>query len=78
MLFRSKDLELHLYALSDGAETVCRIPDLSGRIVMTAKVVRLGDTITFETDCSEKKPVLVIHGMAEVTRVEGDVKVERK
>ena len=39
---------------------------------------RLGDTITFETDCSEKKPVLVIHGMAEVTRVEGDVKVERK
>ena len=74
----TKDLELHLYALSDGAETVCRIPDLSGRIVMTAKVVRLGDTITFETDCSEKKPVLVIHGMAEVTRVEGDVKVERK
>lgn len=74
----TKDLELHLYALSDGAETVCRIPDLSGRIVMTAKAVRLGDTITFETDCSEKKPVLVIHGMAEVTRVEGDVKVERK
>lgn len=74
----TKDLELHLYALSDGAETVCRIPDLSGRIVMMAKVVRLGDTITFETDCSEKKPVLVIHGMAEVTRVESDVKVERK
>ncbi len=74
----TKDLELHLYALSDGAETVCRIPDLFGRIVMTAKAARLGDTITFETDCSEKKPVLVIHGMAEVTRVEGDVKVERK
>lgn len=74
----TEGLTLHLYALGDGAEAVCRIPDLTGRIVMTAKAARRGDTVTFETNRPEKAPVLVIHGMTEVTRVEGDVKVERQ
>lgn len=74
----TEGLELHLYALEDGAEAVCQIPDLTGKTVMTAKAVRKGDTLTFETDHPEKKPVLVIHAMEEVAKVEGDVQVERK
>ena len=74
----TEGLELHLYALEDGAEAVCQIPDLTGKTVMTAKAVRKGDTLTFETDHPEKKPVLVVHAMEEVTKVEGDVQVERK
>lgn len=74
----TEGLQLHLYALLDGAKAVCQIPDLAGRTVMTAKVTRSGDTVTFETDHPEKKPVLVIHGMEEITKVEGDVEVERK
>lgn len=62
----TEGLELHLYALADGAEAVCEITDLSGQIVMTARASRKGDRISFETDCPEKEPALVIHGMEEV------------
>ena len=74
----TEGLELHLYALSDGVETFCEITDLTGQIVMRAKASRTGDTVTFETDRPEKKPTLVIHGMQEITKVEGEVKVVRK
>ena len=74
----TEGLELHLYALSDGAEAVCEITDLTGQIAMRARASRRGEAITFETDCPEKKPTLVMHGMEEVSRVEGDVKVVRK
>lgn len=59
----TEGLELHLYALADGAEAACEITDLSGQIVMKAKAARRGNVISFETDCPEKEPTLVIHGM---------------
>lgn len=71
-------VELHLYALADGAEAACEITDLAGQTVMKAKAVRRGGTISFETDRAEKEPTLVIHGMEEVSAVEGGVKVVRK
>lgn len=74
----TEGLELHLYALDDGAEAVCQIPDLTGKIVMTAKAVRHGSAITFQTDHPEKKPKLILHNMGEVTQVDGDVEVERR
>lgn len=74
----TEGLELHLYCLADGAEAACEITDLSGQIVMKAKTVRQGDTVSFETDSPEKEPTLVIHGMEEVSKVEGGVKVVRK
>ena len=74
----TEGLELHLYALADGAEAGCEITDLSGQTVMKAKAVRRGDTISFETDRPEKEPTLVVHGMEEVSVVEGGVKVVRK
>ena len=74
----TEGLELHLYALADGAEAVCEIPDLSGQIVMRAKAIRRGDKVSFETDSPEKEPVLVMHGMEEVSEVEGSVKIVRK
>ncbi len=74
----TEGVELHLYALADSAEAACGIADLSGQIVMRAKAVRQGDKIFFETDCPEKEPTLVIHGMEEVSTVEGGVKVVRK
>ena len=74
----TEGLELHLYALSDGAEAVCEITDLTGQIVMRAKASRRGNTVTFETDQPEKKPTLVVHGMEEVSQVEGGVKVVRR
>lgn len=70
-------LELHLYALADGTEAVCEITDLSGQIVMKAKATRRGGTVSFETDRPEKEPTLVIHGMDEVSVVEGGMKVVR-
>ncbi len=73
----TEGLELHLYALADGAEAVCEIPDLTGKIVMSARASRKGDTISFETDRPEKKPTLVIHGMADAVRIEGEVTVKR-
>ena len=45
---------------------------------MRAKASRRGDTVTFETDQPEKKPTLVVHGMEEVSQVEGEVKVVRR
>ncbi|MDE6320442.1 MAG: alpha-xylosidase, partial [Lachnospiraceae bacterium] len=74
----TQGVELHLYALSDGADAVCEITDLTGQIVMRAKVSRRGEVIVFETDCPEKEPTLVMHGMKEVSRVEGGVKVVRE
>ena len=74
----TEGLELHLYALADGAEAGCEITDLSGQIVMKAKAARQGEKIFFETDCPEKEPKLVVHGMEEVSAVEGGVKVVRK
>ena len=74
----TEGLELHLYALKDGAEASCEITDLSGQTVMTAKASRKGDRISFVTDCPEKEPTLVIHGMEEVSLVESGVKVVRK
>lgn len=68
----TEGLELHLYAPADGAEAVCEITDLSGQIVMRAKAARQSDTVSFETDHPEKKPTLVMHGMEEVSRVEGN------
>lgn len=73
----TEGLELHLYALSDGREAVCEIPDLDGKIVMRAKVSRKGDTVSFETDHPEKKPVLVVHGMTELTKIVSEVEVKR-
>ena len=40
--------------------------------------MRQGGRISFVTDCPEKEPTLVIHGMEEVSVVEGGVKVVRK
>ena len=74
----TEGLELHLYALKDGAEASCEITDLSGQIVMTAKASRKGHRISFVTDCPEKQPTLVIHGMEEVFLVESGVKVVRE
>jgi alpha-D-xyloside xylohydrolase len=74
----TEGLELHLYALADGAEAACEITDLSGQIVMKAKAARRGNVISFETDCPEKEPTLVIHGMEGVSRGESGVKVVRK
>lgn len=74
----TEGLELHLYALADGAEAVCEITDLTGQVVMTAKASRQGEKISFETDHPEKEPTLVVHGMEEVSAVEGGVKVVRK
>ena len=59
----TEGVELHLYALKDGAEAVCEITDLTGQIVMTAKAFRKGGEIFLETDHPEKKPTLVVHGM---------------
>ena len=74
----TEGLELHLYALADGAEAVCKITDLTGQVVMTAKASRQGEKISFETDHPEKEPTLVVHGMEEVSAVEGGVKVVRE
>ncbi len=74
----TEGLELHLYALADGEEAVCEITDLTGQIVMKAKAARRGDTVSFVTDRPEKEPTLVIHGMEEVSSVEGSVKLVRK
>ncbi len=74
----TEGLELHLYALADGEEAVCEITDLTGQIVMKAKASRRGDTVSFVTDRPEKEPTLVIHGMEEVSSVEGSVKLVRK
>ena len=74
----TEGLELHLYALADGAEAVCEITDLTGQVVMTAKASRQGEKISFETDQPEKEPTLVVHGMEEVSAVESGVKVVRK
>ncbi len=73
----TEGLELHLYALADGAEAACEVTDLSGQIVMRAKAVRQGSTISFETDRPEKKPVLVVHGMADVVKIESAGEVKR-
>ena len=73
----TQGLELHLYALADGAEAVCKIPDLSGQIMMRARAVRQGSTISFETDRPEKKPVLVVHGMADVVNIESAGEMKR-
>ena len=45
---------------------------------MRAKAIRRGDKVSFETDSPEKEPVLVMHGMEEVSEVEGSVKIVRK
>lgn len=74
----TEGLELHLYALADGAEAVCEITDLTGQVVMTVKASRQGEKISFETDQPEKEPTLVVHGMEEVSAVESGVKVVRK
>ena len=74
----TQGLELHLYALADGAEATCEITDLNGQVVMWAKAMRQGGRISFVTDCPEKEPTLVIHGMEEISLVDSGVKVVRK
>ena len=74
----TQGLELHLYALADGGEAACEITDLNGQVVMKAKATRQGSRISFVTDCPEKEPTLVIHGMEEISLVDSDVKVVRE
>lgn len=59
----TEELELHLYAPTDGMEAVCEIADLTGQIVMTAKASRKGGEIILETNHPEKEPTLTLHGM---------------
>jgi alpha-D-xyloside xylohydrolase len=42
-------VELWLYSLQEGKEAVCRIPDINGRIAMTAKAGRKLNTITLSS-----------------------------
>lgn len=43
-------ISLRLYQLQDGAEAVCRIPDLNGNIVNTITAVRDGNAVTFRLE----------------------------
>ena len=41
---------LHLFALKDGKEAVCKIPDIHGQIVETVKAIRSGQKIVVTAD----------------------------
>ncbi|HML48358.1 MAG TPA: hypothetical protein PKE04_16565 [Clostridia bacterium] len=59
------NVELHVYALEDGARITVVIPDLSGKPAATYTVRRSGCVWWVETD-SKKPYVVVLHGLARV------------
>ena len=56
---------LHLFALKDGKEAVCRIPDIHGQIVETVKAIRSGQKIVVTADGKNREEdaafALVLH-----------------
>ena len=74
-------VRLHLFALKDGVEAVCDVPDQKGNTVLTARAVRQGQTLTLRTEivgnAPDTAPVFVIHGMTEIAEIVSDVQVIR-
>ena len=56
---------LHLFALKDGKEAVCKIPDIHGQIVETVKAIRSGQKIVVTADGKNREEdaafALVMH-----------------
>ena len=56
---------LHLFALKDGKEAVCKIPDIHGQIVETVKAIRSGQKIVVTADGKNREEdaafALVLH-----------------
>lgn len=74
-------VKLHLFALKEGVEAACEVPDQKGNTAFRAHAVRQGQTLTLRTEivgnAPETAPVFVIHGMTDISEVNSDVQVVR-
>ena len=67
----AKGAELRLYALGDGKEAVCEIPDTAGSIVLTARAARNGRTIVISSTGMPEGMTYVLKGIHEAKGISG-------
>lgn len=71
-------VELRLYALADGKEALCRIPDTAGNIVMTVRAKREGMTVIVETDQLTRGMKYVLENVQKAEHISGGERVENE
>jgi alpha-D-xyloside xylohydrolase len=71
-------VELWLYSLQEGKEAVCRIPDINGRIAMTAKAERKLNTITLSSTTLPHGMKYVLKNLWGVEHVSGAETLEEE
>lgn len=67
----AKGAELRLYALGDGKEAVCEIPDTAGSIVLTARAARNGRIIVISSTGMPEGMTYVLKGIHEAKGISG-------